>query len=167
MILQNHMKMNLKKGFTLIELLVVVAIIGILAAVVLASLNTARSKGNDAAVKSNLRNAVSQGEIFYNTNTAVKDSYTSVCTNGLVGGASGVGAQVQAALKASGFGGTYTTDGTGTGTTATCNDSANTAWAAETPLAGSTNAIPKMWCVDSTGKSKQESVSIGAGTVCN
>ena len=58
----------MKKGFTLIELLVVIAIIGILSSVVLASLNTARSKGSDAAVKSNISNMRAEAELFYDTN---------------------------------------------------------------------------------------------------
>lgn len=57
----------MKKGFTLIELLVVIAIIGILSSVVLASLNSARSKGSDAAVKSNISNMRAEAELFYDS----------------------------------------------------------------------------------------------------
>ncbi len=62
------MKKEMKKGFTLIELLVVIAIIGILSSVVLASLNTARAKGADGAIKGNIGGTRAQAELYYDSN---------------------------------------------------------------------------------------------------
>ena len=62
------MTKKFNRGFTLIELLVVIAIIGILSSVVLASLNTARGKGTDAAIKAQLASMRAQAEIYYDTN---------------------------------------------------------------------------------------------------
>ncbi|MGC9605547.1 MAG: type II secretion system protein [Minisyncoccia bacterium] len=47
--------MEARRGFTLIELLVVVSIIGLLAAIILASLSSARKKGNDARIISDVQ----------------------------------------------------------------------------------------------------------------
>jgi type II secretion system protein G len=57
-----------QKGFTLIELLVVIAVIGILASVVLASLNSARGKGRDAKRLSDLKQVQTALELYYSTN---------------------------------------------------------------------------------------------------
>lgn len=54
-----------KRGFTLIELLVVVSIIGLLASVVLASLNTARGKARDAKRRSELHQLAIALEFYY------------------------------------------------------------------------------------------------------
>jgi prepilin-type N-terminal cleavage/methylation domain-containing protein len=54
------------RGFTLIELLVVIAIIGILSAVVLASLNAARVKGRDARRYSDMQSVVQALELYAN-----------------------------------------------------------------------------------------------------
>ena len=69
-------KHSFERGFTLIELLVVIAIIGILASVVLASLNSARIKGQIASIKSNLKNMIPQAELAYD----VPGNYSTVCT---------------------------------------------------------------------------------------
>ena len=53
------------RGFTLIELLVVIAIIGVLATVVLASLNTARRKSRDARRLSDVKQIQLALELYF------------------------------------------------------------------------------------------------------
>jgi len=150
------MSKRLVRGFTLIELLVVIAIIGILSSVVLASLNTARGKGANAAVKSNLNNTRAQAEIVYDG--ASPNSYAAVCADpsiikAVAAAASAAGATVGA------------DDAAGTATTAVCQD-ATGAWAIQAPLKV-TEGASVYWCVDSTGNSKGEAAVIGAAAnVC-
>jgi len=132
-----------RHGFTLIELLVVIAIIGILSSVVLASLNSARNKGADAAVKSNLANARAEAELFYDG----PNSYVGVCAST---GANTIGDNTDAASQA----------GSGNTTSDVCNATA-TAWAASAPLKTSGH-----FCVDSTGAARPITAALGTATVC-
>lgn len=61
----NVKQIHYSRGFTLIELLVVIAIIGLLSSVVLASLNSARTKSRDSNRISDLRNIQLALEMYY------------------------------------------------------------------------------------------------------
>jgi prepilin-type N-terminal cleavage/methylation domain-containing protein len=144
-------RLSLKGGFTLLELLVVVAIIGIITALVLVALSSARNKGGDAAVKSNLATVRSRAEIFYSENS---ESYLPP------GGSTRTKVACPVYVGPTGTN-IFTYDKTiadaiaeaklrGSGVTS-CVNSATT-WAVAVGL--KTNS-GQSWCVDSTGQSKQ------------
>ena len=151
---------NFKKGFTLIELLVVIAIIGILSSIVLASLSSARTKGEDAAIQADLANMRAQAELYYSTygNYGGNSSASSaVCptsavastTSGLMG-VSGTGLlSLNTALV--GRAGSANT---------LCTVAANgSAWAVAAVLKSNTAQVA---CVDSTGVSKTSSTTLAS-----
>jgi len=164
--------MKKNKGFTLIELLVVIAIIGVLASVVLASLNTARNKGADAAVKENLANARAQAELFYDSNTnayvITADGTTDVCSPTASAGSSavkGINQNVLAATQASqGAAGTVnitdTTIETASGAGSGVCYSAAGSWVAQAPLKTS-----GYWCVDYLGTSEPQPSLLPASSI--
>lgn len=144
--------MKKNNGFTLIELLVVIAIIGILSSVVLASLNTARGKGSDATIKTQVAGIRPQAEIYYDTAGSYGATGLATTSNASCSGAtvslfsdSTIKNQVTAAISNSGaaasvFCGAYPSAGPAT------------AWAISVPLKTSTAVS---WCADSSGASKQ------------
>jgi prepilin-type N-terminal cleavage/methylation domain-containing protein len=92
------------KGFTLIELLVVIAIIGILASVVLASLNSARVKGSKAAALEDMHNIQVAMEVLYSSTGLYSHKGTHYCPP-----QSGGGNEVNLSTNAAGL---LATDGT-------------------------------------------------------
>ncbi len=152
-------KTYLSKGFTLIELLVVIAIIGILSSIVLASLNTARAKGSNAAIKADLNNIRAQAELYYDNNGQTYGTYAYATCNSataVFGDPNVTNALVHAV--------SLSADNTATGSR--CVSTGTTGWASVVKLkvAEGTNDA---WCVDSSGQSKAVSgtATIGAADV--
>ena len=146
------------KGFTLIELLVVVAIVGLLASVVLSSLQSSRAKGADAAIASSLKQLQSQASVWFLNNGSYGPP-TSVyedCSNG-INKATGLYSDptVQSIIL-------YT--GTKAGTDINGVKVYCYAYSAVPPAdfwvvaATLKSDSTKSWCVDSWGQSKKENV---------
>jgi prepilin-type N-terminal cleavage/methylation domain-containing protein len=148
----------MKKGFTLIELLMVLALIGILSGIILASIDKIREKGYDAKMESNFSTLKAQSERYYskyNTFGINTDDSNNLCTAPRAygfGSANGPGIFKDLAEDAGvSPANTLTQNETkGEWNRATCH-ATNDAWAVESPLPDSTEAIPSMYCEDSTG----------------
>ena len=81
----NFEKIKNRKSNNLVIIIIVViggiAVLGILASIVLVSLNTARTKGQDASIKGSISSVRAQAEIYFDLNN---NSYSGMCSDGSI-----------------------------------------------------------------------------------
>jgi len=80
--LMNAKGRALEKGFTLIELLVVIAIIGLLASIILGSLNAAQQKGRDATRVADIREIQGALQLYDQTCHSYPNTLSASASNG-------------------------------------------------------------------------------------
>ncbi|MEK7185084.1 MAG: type II secretion system protein [Patescibacteria group bacterium] len=163
--------MKNKKGFTLIELLVVIAVIGLLSSIILASLNSARAKSADGAIKSNLNTIRTQAGLFFDSqqNYGSSVSPATSCYNRPAdsmfedddSGTVNIDTIIESAIDvAIGFSNPSFSSAQKARCVAldTTGDSQADSWALAVMLrtsTGVTGSGSKFWCIDSTGAAKQ------------
>lgn len=127
-------------GFTLVELLIVIAIIGILAVVVLGSLNTAREEGLSAKIKSELSILIKRAKIDESQSL----TYDVVCGSNGFATSTNIRFILDSVER-------YSPENV------VCN-SATDEFAVSAAMSSTT-----FWCVDSLGISREIGAQLGAG----